>query len=69
MERVDVVVAGCGVVGLACAWQLARRGLKVAAVDRGRFGQGTSATSFAWANASTKTAFEPYHRLNAAGLA
>jgi glycine/D-amino acid oxidase-like deaminating enzyme len=69
MERVDVVVAGCGVVGLACAWQLVRRGLKVAAVDRGRFGQGTSATSFAWANASTKTAFEPYHRLNAAGLA
>jgi len=69
MERVDVVVAGCGVVGLACAWQLARRGVKVAALDRGPVGQGTSATSFAWANASTKTAFEPYHRLNAAGLA
>lgn len=69
MERADVVVAGCGIVGLACAWQLACRGLKVAAIDRGRFGAGTSATTFAWANASTKTDFEPYHRLNAAGLA
>jgi fructosyl amine oxidase (glucosone-forming) len=69
MDRFDVVVAGCGIVGLAAAWQLVRRGLAVAAIDRARCGGSTSAGTFAWVNATSKTESEPYHRLNAAGLA
>ncbi len=69
MERVDVVVAGCGVLGLAAAWQLARRGLAVAAIDRAGCGGAASGATFAWVNATSKTESEPYHRLNAAGLA
>ena len=41
-ERTDAVVVGGGLIGLACAWRLARRGLSVAVVERGRFGCGAS---------------------------
>ncbi|MHC5079526.1 MAG: FAD-dependent oxidoreductase [Planctomycetota bacterium] len=34
-EKVDVVVAGAGFAGLACAWQLARAGVEVVVVERG----------------------------------
>jgi glycine/D-amino acid oxidase-like deaminating enzyme len=37
-ERVDVVVVGAGIVGCATAWWLARRGLAVALVEKGRIG-------------------------------
>ncbi|WP_374510921.1 NAD(P)/FAD-dependent oxidoreductase [Niveibacterium sp.] len=44
--RVDVVVAGAGVVGLACARALAQRGLQVAVFEREHhFGQGISSRS------------------------
>jgi glycine oxidase len=42
----DVVIIGGGVIGLACAWQLAREGLKVTVVERGQCGQEAS-----WAGA------------------
>jgi glycine oxidase len=32
----DVIVVGGGVIGLSCAWRLARRGASVAVVDRAR---------------------------------
>lgn len=67
--KADLVVAGCGIVGLSLAWQAARLGLKVAALDRGAVGGSTSAGTFAWVNATSKTANEAYHRLNANGLA
>ena len=38
----DVAVIGAGVVGLACALELARRGLRVTVVDRGTAGCGAS---------------------------
>lgn len=65
----DAVVAGCGIVGLAMAWSLARQGLSVVALDRGKVGGSTSAGTFAWVNASSKTADLGYHKLNAGGLA
>lgn len=44
MERVDAVVVGAGVVGLAVARALARRGLETVVLERERtFGTGTSA--------------------------
>lgn len=43
MERVDVAVIGGGVVGLACARAIARRGTRVAVLERERrLGQATS---------------------------
>jgi glycine/D-amino acid oxidase-like deaminating enzyme len=39
----DVVIVGAGIVGAACADELARRGLRVAIVDRGIIGGGATA--------------------------
>jgi glycerol-3-phosphate dehydrogenase len=44
-ERYDVAVVGAGVYGAFVAWDAALRGLRVALVDRGDFGGGTSANS------------------------
>ena len=65
----DTVVIGAGVVGSAAALALARRGQRVALVERNAVGDGTTARSFAWLNATSKVGDEAYHRLNAAGLA
>lgn len=44
MEQIDCVIAGAGVIGLACARTLAQRGLKVLIVEReAQFGTQTSA--------------------------
>ena len=42
MARADVIVLGAGIVGTSIALHLAKRGLAVALVDRGRPGEGTS---------------------------
>ncbi|MEZ5294010.1 MAG: FAD-dependent oxidoreductase [Vicinamibacterales bacterium] len=41
----DLVVVGAGIYGALAAWDAARRGLRVALVDRGDFGGATSANS------------------------
>lgn len=41
-QRYDVVVVGAGVVGLACAWEAARRGRSVLAAERWQPGAGAS---------------------------
>jgi glycine oxidase len=38
----DAVVVGAGVIGLACAWRAARRGLSVCVIERERAGAGAS---------------------------
>src|SRR5918992_1074254 len=38
----DVAVVGGGIVGLACAWRAARRGLSVIVLERDRVGSGAS---------------------------
>ncbi len=35
-QSYDAVIAGAGVIGLACAWRAARDGARVALIDRGR---------------------------------
>ena len=40
----DVVIVGAGIVGAACADEFARRGLRVAVVDRDVVGRGATAT-------------------------
>jgi glycine/D-amino acid oxidase-like deaminating enzyme len=64
-----VVVVGAGVMGLSVAWRLAAHGADVTVVEAGDIGCGTSATSFAWVNASSKADFIPtYFVLNALAL-
>lgn len=41
-QKHDVVVVGAGVIGLACAWRAAQRGLDVCVLERGRPGCGAS---------------------------
>src|ERR671932_2896336 len=38
----DVVVVGAGVIGLACAWRIAQRGMSVLVVERDEPGAGAS---------------------------
>jgi glycine oxidase len=41
-DNFDAIVVGGGVIGLACAWRAAQRGLSVAVVERDRPGAGAS---------------------------
>ena len=43
----DVVIVGGGIAGLSVAYELARRNLKVAVLDRGKIGQGMTARTTA----------------------
>lgn len=65
----DVIIVGGGVIGCAAAFRLTRAGFAVALLEKGALAGGTTGASFGWANASTKTGDEAYHRLNAEGLA
>ncbi|MEN4536294.1 NAD(P)/FAD-dependent oxidoreductase [Pantoea agglomerans] len=59
-----IAVIGAGVLGLAVAQSLSRRGAQVTVFDKNYHGSGTSQISYAWVNANGK---EPtsYHDLNA----
>jgi glycine/D-amino acid oxidase-like deaminating enzyme len=65
----DAIVVGGGIVGCTSAFYLAGKGLKVAVVEKGSIGCGTTSATFAWINATSKVADEAYHRLNARGQA
>lgn len=43
-----VVVIGAGVIGLSCAYELARKGVDVTVLDKGRLGEGAAWGSAGW---------------------
>jgi D-amino-acid dehydrogenase len=52
MSDARVVVVGAGVVGLACAWELRRRGAGVVVVERATVGGGVSRGNTGWVSPS-----------------
>jgi glycine oxidase len=68
----DVVVVGAGVIGLACAWRCAQRGLSVLVLERSRQpGDGASGVAAGMLAPVTEAEFgeEALLRLNLAGAA
>lgn len=59
----NIAVIGTGVMGLATARELARKGASVTLFEQAHIGAGTSSTTFAWINSNGK-APESYHQLN-----
>ena len=56
--QADVVVIGGGIVGSCSAYYLARRGLKVALVEKGRIGAEQSSRSWGWCRQQNRDARE-----------
>ncbi len=57
----SVLIVGAGIIGAVTAFHLARRGIAVTILERGRPAAGATAASFAWINASagrTKNYFD-----------
>jgi len=62
------IVVGAGIIGVTVALRLVQRGTSVTLLDRAVPGAGTTGTTFAWVNASSKEPHD-YFALNAAGMA
>jgi D-amino-acid dehydrogenase len=52
MSDAEVAVVGGGVIGLACAWELRRRGAEVVLLERGPVGGGASRGNTGWVSPS-----------------
>ena len=56
--RADVVVIGGGIVGVSAAYYLARRGVSVALVEKGRIGAEQSSRNWGWCRQQNRDARE-----------
>lgn len=68
-EPRHVVVIGAGILGAAIGYELSKRGAKVTILEKTAPASGATGNSFAYLNASTKSASRPYFDLNWRGLA
>ncbi|RWD26717.1 FAD-dependent oxidoreductase, partial [Mesorhizobium sp.] len=57
-QAADVVVIGGGIVGVFAAYYLARRGMKVALVEKGRIGAEQSSRNWGWCRQQNRDARE-----------
>ncbi|RUW24904.1 FAD-dependent oxidoreductase, partial [Mesorhizobium sp. M4B.F.Ca.ET.013.02.1.1] len=57
-QSADVVVIGGGIVGVFAAYYLARRGMKVALVEKGRIGAEQSSRNWGWCRQQNRDARE-----------
>ena len=63
-----IVIAGAGIIGVSIAYHLAKAGAHVVIIDKGEPGQGATADSFAWINASRGKTPYYYYMLNRLGI-
>src|SRR6187399_909801 len=56
--RADVVVIGGGIIGVFTAYYLARRGVSVAVVEKGRIGAEQSSRNWGWCRQQNRDARE-----------
>lgn len=66
--KFDAVIVGGGIIGCTHAYYLSLKGLKVAVIEKGAVGGGTTARNFSWINATWKTANPDYYRLSATSV-
>ena len=64
MESVEVIVGGGGIIGLSVALELARKGLRVRVLEKGR-----AMSEASWAAAGMLSAHDPSHPAELAELA
>src|ERR1700685_1083452 len=64
VETVDVIVGGGGIIGLSVALELARKGLRVRVLEKGR-----AMSEASWAAAGMLSAHDPEHPAELAELA
>lgn len=64
-----IVIIGAGIIGASIAYHLAQAGAQVTVLEKGEPGQGTTADSFAWINASRGKRPYHYYQLNRFGIA
>lgn len=64
-----IVIIGAGIMGASIGYHLAQAGAQVTILEKGEPGQGTTADSFAWINASRGKKPYHYYRLNLFGIA
>ena len=57
-EAVDVVVIGAGVIGTATSWFLARRGARVALIEKGRVAGEQSSRNWGWVRQQGRDRYE-----------
>ena len=64
----DCIIIGAGIIGTTIAMYLSEAGKSVLIMDKGVIGNGTTANTFAWINATSKTSNPAYFELNLSGL-
>lgn len=64
-----IVIIGAGIMGASIGYHLAQAGARVTILEKGEPGQGTTADSFAWINASRGKRPYHYYQLNLFGIA
>ena len=57
-EAADVIVIGAGIVGTSTAYELARRGVSVALIDKGVVGGEQSGRNWGWVRQQNRDIFE-----------
>jgi len=68
-ETADAVVIGGGIVGVFSAYYLARRGMKVALVEKGRIGAEQSSRNWGWCRQQNRDARElPLQKIASAAI-